>query len=552
MKLAILLLVLAIFASILAAQPSIDSGGVLNVSSSQPVLAPNAVFVIYGRNLGPATIVIASPPNYPTTLANTSVTFTNVLGGAGINAFMYYTLAGAVTGVLPSSIQPGTYAVRVTYNGQTSNAQNVTVVARHFGIATSNGVGTGVAQATIAEVNGGFSISRFTTSGTGGPGNFVNTPVHPGQTVSLWGTGGGADLLNDTGGTTGDQTAAGNFKVMVGGRVITPTYTAAVAGYPGLWILTFALPVDIDPDCYASLQVSANGELSNTVTLPIAVAGQSVCYDPQLTAAALARLDAGGSITGATFSVYKVVNLPTSTPVEGSSGAVFRWTAAQWAAGGASRSVRVGSCYVYDRTYPQNGTDPANPQANLDAGATLSLSGPNVPAASLGRIALPAGPFYAYSAPPGTIAAGRYQLTGNGGTQVGPFTVFATFPTSFVATNFDSITTVNRSQPLVINWTSSGTDLVYILVSTATLTAGNNQIVTIGCIAPAAPGTFTIPVSQLSQLQHASTTGSSVGSISVQGTSNPNNFTANLANGEAIDFGVFSPNLGVSKNVAVQ
>src|SRR6185503_2243051 len=109
MKHAIMLFVLAIFASILAAQPSIDSGGVLNVSSSQPVLAPNAVFVIYGRNLGPATIVIASPPNYPTTLANTSVTFTNVLGGAGINAFMYYTLAGAVTGVLPSSIQPGTY-----------------------------------------------------------------------------------------------------------------------------------------------------------------------------------------------------------------------------------------------------------------------------------------------------------------------------------------------------------------------------------------------------------------------------------------------------------
>jgi len=536
-----------VFASILAAQPSIDSGGVLNVSSSQPVLAPNAVFVIYGKNLGPATIVIASPPNYPTTLANTSVTFTNVNGGAGINAYMYYTLAGAVTGVLPSTIQPGTYAVRVTYNGQTSNAQNVTVVARHFGIATSNGVGTGVAQATIAEVNQGFSISRFTTSGTGGLGNFVNTPVHGGQTISLWGTGGGADLQNDTGGTVGDQTAAGNFKVMVGGRVITPTYTAAVAGYPGLWILTFALPVDIDPDCYASLQVSANGELSNTVTLPIAVAGQSVCYDPQLTAAALAKLDAGGSITGATFSVFNLVN----GPIEGSSGAVLRWTAAQWAAGGASRSVRVGSCYVYDRTYPLNGTDPANPQAALDAGS-LSLSGPNVAGASLGKIALPTGPFYSYSAPAGTIAAGKYTLTGNGGTQVGPFTVFANFPTSFVATNFYSITTVNRSQPLVITWTSSGTDLVYILVSTATLTAGNNHIVTVGCIAPAAPGTFTIPVSQLSQLQHAFTTGSSIGNISVQGTSNPNNFAADLAGGGTLDFAVFSPNLGVSNNVAVQ
>ena len=283
------------------------------------------------------------------------------------------------------------------------------------------------------------------------------------------------------------------------------------------------------------------------ISLPIAAAGQSVCYDPQLTAAALAKLDAGGSITGATFSVFNLVN----GPIEGSSGAVLRWTAAQWAAGGASRSVRVGSCYVYDRTYPLNGTDPANPQAALDAGS-LSLSGPNVAGASLGKIALPTGPFYSYSAPAGTIAAGKYTLTGNGGTQVGPFTVSANFPTSFVATNFDSITTVNRSQPLVINWTSSGTDLVYILVSTATLTAGNNHIVTVGCIAPAAPGTFTIPVSQLSQLQHAFTTGSSTGNISVQGTSNPNNFTADLVTGGVIDFGVFSPNLGVSKNVAVQ
>jgi hypothetical protein len=83
MKQFILIFVLALFGSLLAAQPSIDSGGVLNVSSSQPVLAPNAVFVIYGKNLGPATIVIASPPNYPTTLANTSVTFTNINGGAG-------------------------------------------------------------------------------------------------------------------------------------------------------------------------------------------------------------------------------------------------------------------------------------------------------------------------------------------------------------------------------------------------------------------------------------------------------------------------------------
>jgi len=534
------------------AQPSIDSGAVLNVSAAQATLAPNVVFVVYGKNLGPSAIVVATAPNYPTVLANTSVTFTPVGGGTAINALMVYTLVNAVAGVLPSSTPPGTYAVRVSYNGQTSNAQNATVVARHFGIATANGAGTGVAQATIANVNGGYSLSRYTASGAGGVGNFVNTPAHGGDSISLWGTGGGADTANDTGGSSGDQTAAGNFKVTVGSRVITPVYTGAVTGYPGLWVLIFTLPSDIDPDCYAPLQVSSNGERSNAPILPIAAAGQSVCFDPQLTPGILSKLDSGGSIIGGTFGITKIRLNSTSSSSETASGAVFRWSAAEWAAGATSRP-RIGGCSVYDRTYAQNGTDPANPDANLDAGSSLPLSGPNLVAgAALGTFSLPNGPFYSLTLSPGTLASGKYTLTGNGGSQVGPFTVSANFPASFVATNFDSITTVSRSQPLVLNWTSSGADLVYILVSTATLSAGSNHIVTISCIVPAAPGTFSVPVSLLSQLQPASTTGTSFGSLSVEGTSNPNSFTANLVSGGQLDFGTFSPNIGVSKNVAVQ
>lgn len=553
MKHCLMIFAVLLSASIVAAQPSIDVGGILNVSSAQPTLAPNVVFVIYGKNLGPATIVVATAPNYPTVLSNTAVTFTNINGGSAINAFMYYTVAGAVTGILPSSVTPGTYAVRVIYNGQTSSPQNVTVVSRHFGIATANGAGTGVAQATIANVNGGYSLSRYTTSGAGGAGNFVNSPTHGGDSISLWGTGGGADAQNDTGGSSGDQTAAGNFKVTVGSRVITPVYTGAVAGYPGLWVLIFALPADIDPDCYAALQVSSNAELSNTVSLPIAAAGQSACFDPNLTPAILSKLDSGGSITGGAFSVYKTINAPATTAVEGVSGAIFRWTAAEWVAGGASRSNRVGSCYVYDRTLPRNGTDPSAPDVWLDAGASLPLSGPNLTAgAALARTTLPSGAFYGFSPTPGTITSGRYTVTGNGGTQVGAFTVSTTFPASFTVTNWDSITAVSRSQPLVINWSSAGVDIVYILVSTATSIGTNNRLVTIGCIAPAGPGTFSVPVSALSQLQPASTTGTSFGSISVQGSPNPGTFTANLVSGGQLDFGTFGASVGVSKNIAVQ
>ena len=549
MKHWILFSFLLAFGSLLAAQPSIDTNGVANVSSAQTTLAPNVVFVIYGKNLGPATIAFATPPNYPAVLANTSVTFTNIAGGAAINALLYYTFAGAVVGVLPSSTSPGTYAVRVIYLGQTSNAQNVTVVARHFGIAAANAIGTGVAQATIANVNGGYSLTRYTTSGTGGAGNFVNTPAHGGDTLSLWGTGGGADAANDTGGSSGDQTAAGNFKVMVGTRVITPGYTAAVAGYPGLWVLNFTLPADIDADCYASLQVSANGELGNAVVLPIAAAGQSACFDPQLTPAILSKLDSGGSITGGTFGVYKVVSTGGNT--EGSSGAVFKWTAAEWTAAAPIR--KTSGCGVYDRTFARPGTDPSSPAANLDAGANIPLSGPNLAAGTaLAVITTATGPFYAFVASSGTIAAGKYTLTSNGGSQVGPFTVSANFPGSFTVTNFDAIASISRSQPLVINWTSSGTDIVYILISTAVVSSTTQHLITLQCIVPSAPGTFTVPVGFLSQLQPVAASGTSFGSISVEGAANPTSFTANLVSGGQLDFGVFSPNLGVSKNIAVQ
>ena len=159
---------------------------------------------------------------------------------------MAYSLAAQVAGLLPSSIAPGTYAVQVTYNTKTSASQTVTVAARSFGIATSNSQGTGAAQATISNVNSGISLVRLTSGSLAFEGySWTLTPAHPGDTLVLWGTGGGADAANDTGGTSGDQTAAGNFVVNVDGTPITPLYAGASSGYPGLWQINFTLPASI-------------------------------------------------------------------------------------------------------------------------------------------------------------------------------------------------------------------------------------------------------------------------------------------------------------------
>ncbi|HWZ30787.1 MAG TPA: hypothetical protein VNX18_05620 [Bryobacteraceae bacterium] len=542
----------------LGAQPSIDSGRVLNTSGDQAKLAPGVVWVIYGKNLGPASLAQVTGTNYAPSLAGTSVTFTPVAGGAVVNASIWYTLATQVGGLIPSSIAPGTYAVRVTYNQQTSAPQNVTVVARSMGIATANGLGTGPAQATINNVNGGISLVRYTSNAVDAGGyHYILTPAHPGDTVSLWGTGGGADSANDTGGTSGDQTAAGNFKVMLGSRVITPLYSGAVAGYPGLWVIVFTLPSDIDLDCFAMLQVSAGGELSNVTSLAIAAAGQTVCSSAGYSPATLAKLDAGGNIVFAGMTVGKFA-LDTGA-VEIVGGPFNLYSAAKWIL--PYSGPKFGPCTVLDITYA--GDFPVAPDALLDAGTKLTLTGPGATAGTIVP-AIPGvvGPVYSTTLPAGTLVnGGTYRLTGTGGTQVGPFTATATLPNSFNLTNLSTV--VDRSKPFTLNWTGSGFDTVVVQLNGTILGSSTHQVV-VTCAVPGSSGTLSIPAAALAYMP-AVTAGSSsaVGQISIAAapgvagmtsaqSSTATTLTPNLVGGGQVDFGAFTAFLGVVKSVTIQ
>jgi uncharacterized protein (TIGR03437 family) len=542
--------------------PVINSGGIVNALGYQNQLAPGVVFVIIGSGLGPASIVIASAPNYPTTLGGTSITFTPVGGGSAINARMYYSLAGAVAGILPSSVAPGTYAVQLTYNGLTSAPQNVTVVPRSLGIATANSQGTGTAQATDGSVNGGISLIRFTSGSVAFNGyTWTLGPAHPGDTLVFWGTGGGADLLNDTGGSSGDQTAAGNFFVNVAGTQITPLYAGTSSGYPGLWQINFTLPANITPDCFASAQVSAGGVLSNAVIIPIAAAGQSACSAPGFSQSVLQKLDAGGDIVFAGFSFGPFAYTGGATVLMG--GQFARYTAAEWLLNFSG--PKFGSCIVLDETYPAGANDPAGPDSFLDAGASLPVSGPGLPANTvLGKIALSNGPIYSFTPAAGALVdGGTYTLTGSGGADVGPFSVSSTLPTSFSATNLASITTINRSQPLTINWTGTGFDEAIIVVQGGILSATTTHTVSISCAAPASSGTFSVPAAALAYLPAVvSGSAGNVGQLEVEAVQSSGGMitaelggqtlTPPLVAGGQVDFGAFTPFLAVEQSVSIQ
>jgi|GEM_PF-823862 len=548
----LILVILFLTASALHAQPSITSGRVLNTSGNQAKLSPGVVWVIYGKNLGPASLTTATGPNYPDSVGGTSVTFTPQSGGAPVTAKIWYSLATQVGGFLPSSMAPGLYNVRVTYNNQTSVPENVTVVARSMGIGTSNGVGTGPAQATIANVNGGLSLVRFTSGAVDFGGyHWILTPAHPGDDIVLWGTGGGADSANDTGGSSGDQTAAGNFKVIVNTRQITPEYAGAVAGYPGLWQINFHLPSDVALDCFAPLQVSAGGEVGNMSSLAIAAPGESSCSDPFFSQPLLAKLDAQQDIVQGAFALARIGSGPSGAFQQTVSGFFGRYTATAYELGRIT--YKFGSCEIYDRTFPAAGSDPAAPYAFLDAGSRLPLSGGALAGgAALGITATPTGPVYSFSSSGASFAANSFTLSGTGGSVVGAFNVTANFPASFQSPAWDSINSIDRSKPFTFSWTGSGFDQVYIQVNSVTTAGSNRRIVTMNCTVPAAPGSYTIPAEALSYLPPAPASGSSFGAIALEAQAPAVMFTAPLVSGGQTDYAGLAADFGFSKNVVLQ
>lgn len=532
--------------------PTINSGQIFNATGYQTKLAPNAVFALFGTNLGPASLVQAPAPGYPETLSGTSVKFTPLGGGTAITAKMVYTFATQIAGIIPSTITPGTYAVTVTYNSLTSAPQNVTVMARSFGIAAANSGGTGIAQATIANINGGVSLTRFTAGSVSFGGNtWTLSPAHPGDTIVLWGTGGGADLQNDSGGSSGDQTAEGNFVVTVGTRQITPQYAGTSFGYPGLFQINVQLPTDLAVDCFTTVKVTAGGEVSNTVVIPIAAVGQGSCTDATMPASILSKLDAGTNINFGAFALAKVTQTTSNITQETASGSVFSFTPTQWTI--LNSGPVFGACRLYDRTYPLGGKDPGSPEAFLNAGTRLGLSGPNLAAGSgLTTITSVLGPAYGTTFTSGTFSSGSYTISGTGGTDVGAFSSTAAFPTSFNATNFAGITAINRSQPLTFTWTGTGIDQVTLILTSSVTTGGSVRITTLNCNVPSGPGTYAVSAAALATLQPAGVTGSAIGSVTISGINTQGKFTANLTKGGQLDLGNFWPQIGFSKNIAVQ
>jgi uncharacterized protein (TIGR03437 family) len=564
----------AAIAGVAVAQPVIRTdNGVLNASSYAADIARGSWFVVFGSGMGPATLAVYSGAlPYPTTLSETSVTFTPASGGAAVNARLWYTSAGQLAGLLPSTVPAGDYKVIVTYKGTPGAPQTVKVVERNFGYATQAQNGAGPAQATY----GGYDLNRFTT---GQLGQWSLRPAKLGDAMVLWGTGLGADPNSDLdGSTSGDQTAAGQVRVVVGGVEVTPAYAGRSGGSPGLDQINFMVPNSVMPGCFVSLAVKAGGRTSNLGSIAIAGAGMSACTHPSYTQAQLARLDQGGTLTIGSLALSKTTSKMSfagqsfDSTTETVGGSFSRYGVDS--VGSANFAMtQIGACYVYHRVGSTTDISQGVAPVPLDAGAQLMLNGPNASNKAVPRVT--GGKTYSLtlynsgfgglgSSGTPTIAQGTYTMAGPGGTDIGVFNASLDVPGAFAWTNPDALANpIPRSSNMPITWTGGSSGLVSITGMAMSQTGGTTanpiyDATVFVCIAQASAGNFTVPSSVLQQLPAVSSdiTSGSMGNLMVVAVPDSSKgqgvFSAPLTAGGTIDQGYFSYSIGTSKTTGWQ
>ncbi|MCC6537956.1 MAG: hypothetical protein IT162_10425 [Bryobacterales bacterium] len=539
-----------LLAAAVQAQPRINS--VLNNASYTvpplpgSAIAPGSIFAVFGANMGPAALVQAGFP-LPTTLAGTAVRIS--ASGRTENAFLIYTSAGQLAGVLPSTTPAGPATATVIFNGQESAQFAFTVTASNPGLFTLNGGGTGPAVLTLPD----YRVITYSNAATDG------------DVLSAWGTGIGALT-----GRPDNQPAEffdpqTSVEVLVGGKQATVRYRGRAPGLSGVDQLVFDVPAGVR-GCNVSLVIKVGRNISNFSTLPVAGSNR-VCSDPGgLSENDISRATANGLRIGSIFlnrtririSLPGVGSAESRTDIAGADFTRFDANGFIRSQGGVG-GVSIGSCVV--TTFSGEGA-PGDPYAvtKLNAGAQLTLNGPNGITRTLTREA-----DGGYSAAVGTATVipgfptgantlyldpGTYTVTGPGGADVGSFTARVTVPQP-LTTNLDSINSVGIGSPLTVTWNAAGAsanELIFIAGSSTTRNpvAGASFV----CFERASAGTFTVPAEVTLAMPRSETIeGAATGALTVISSpyTDANRFTAS-----GLDIGTVTYSTAEAKTVSYQ
>ncbi|MCX6598747.1 MAG: hypothetical protein NTV70_20540 [Acidobacteria bacterium] len=530
-------------------QPVIESAenaaGLMKAGLPNSALAQGSLVVIKGRNLGQRALAQGGIP-LPLELAGTSAQIT--VGATTLAMPLNYVIGTSdnrtqLSAVIPSATPAGLGSIRVTHGGEVSTAFPVTIARSAFGIFTINSMGSGAAVV-------------FT-------GSMLNTPTEslvPGSVAQIFGTGLGPVPYPDRA-----PASAGNLnvdvEVWVGFKKAEVHYQGRVPEIPSIDQINFTIPADTPPGCEVALLVRAGGTISNATTIPVAPKGGS-CSDPLGYPADLFARAAQGAHVGA-ITLAKAVTSPSApgtaadrTRLDSLTGSFQRLDYSQllsYPGNGPS----VDSCVVSTFVGQSPPATPGPLFVGLDAGPALTVAGPlgsrtverHIQHKGLYRSEMAMGSSNSSTASTTQefLTPGRFSALGVGGADLGAFSASLTWPAGFTWTNQNMLSSVPRSQDLVVRWEGVATD-GYVTISGYSI--GGPMSAPVGasfsCLAKGSAGRFTVPaiVLQLLPASPMLADGTPAGQLSVAASGTPVPFSA-----AGLDYGALNCTSALARSV---
>jgi uncharacterized protein (TIGR03437 family) len=502
------------------------------------VIAQGSIFIVFGTSMGPSTAVFPSGLPLPTSLPDTSGTSIAITsGGQKFDAFMFYTSALQVQAILPSNTPIGNATVTLTYNGKTSAPYTISVVESRLGLFTRN--------------SQGYELASLQHGADSSPVMFTKA-AHPGEVVVLYGTGLGA-ISGPDNVAPGSVQVGSDVIVTIAGQAVKPAYAGRAPQFAGEDQINFTIPANVVTGCYVPLSVTASGQVSQDVVLPIAKSGSDVCtHIFGLSASALARLDSGGTVNVGLFQVLRAFVAALGGPVEGAGGlfddsdanSVFNlYTLIPVAYGAVTYPAPLNSCVVIDQAITSGGFNlpPFSKIGGKELVAdsvTLAINGPGGANANILRQTAGG---YLSAFIPAILGPGSWTISGMGGVDVGAFSATITMPDDLTWTNAGNFSSVPQAD-LTIAWsggTAPGNPVVTVFGNSTIVNPtdpSKSRAKSFYCAAPATAGKLVVPASVRKQLPSAASGETSFGNLGIT-TGGFASFMAPLTKG-TLDAGV--------------
>ena len=487
--------------------PNVTPGGVVGAASGIPpslpggALALGSFFSIFAEGVGPNPPVQATSFPLPTNLGGTSVRIRQ--GNSSVDAYLVFSSASQINGIVPSNAPLGDAELIVTFNGRSTPPVAVRTVRNNLGIfSVGGGRGPGIIQNFIAP--------------TDQPLNTRNATAKPRQIITLWGTGAGPiNTPDNVAPPVGDLPY--EFELQIGGKRARLLYNGRAPCCSGVDQIVAEIPADVPFGCSVPVQARAGELWSNTVTMAISADG-SPCSDPRNPLASIPQ--SGGKI-GVVSLLRAGASLRTAEGLQTLSVDLGVGLFTDVAAGGElgfsplTALPPPGSCQTYastqDLTSLISGALPGgtlNGAKMLNAGSQLTVTPSGGRALPLARtddgtyMGLLGGGIPGLGSTPLVLNAGTFRIAGPGGADVGNFQVDVTLGPPLVWSNREQLTSIDRRQPFDITWTGGGADQ-NVLIAGLSSDQTTKATAVFVCLAPAAAGRFSVPPSAMSNLPTA-------------------------------------------------